>query len=242
MKVSQNVEVDTSWKSFYRFAGIAALLIVLAGILDTALSMSAGDARPNGAIDVTEWFALFETHRLTALSNLGLINFITLTLGIPVYLALYQVHRRFAPAFALFSAVMFFMGAAIYMSSNTLFSMLALSTQYAVAGETQKPLLEAAGRAALAQGADLTPGTFIGLIFTQVAGLIMTIVMLRAGIFSRVTAWIGLFGYSCMIVFFSMTAFRPDAFDAAMLISMFGGLALMAYHILFARRLFHFSK
>jgi len=52
------------------------------------------------------------------------------------------------------------------------------------------------------------------------------------------TAWFGLFGFGCMILFFPLAAFAPEQFTIAMLISMVGGLALMAYHILLARRLF----
>lgn len=238
----QNNELEFQWKSYYRLAAIAALLIVLVGIGDIVISMSAGEAQENTAVTVTEWFALFQTSPVTALSNLGLINIITMTLGIPVYLALYNAHRPSNPGFALLSAVVFFIGAAIYISSNTVFSMLALSSQYAAANETQKPLLEAAARAALAQGADLTPGTFMGLVYTQIGGLIMALVMLRAKIFGKWTAWLGIVGYAGMVIFFSLTAFAPQTFAVGMMISMVAGLALMAYHILFARRLFQLSK
>lgn len=242
MTVQTQIETDSQWKKFYIFAGAAALLIVVVGIVDILLSMSAGEAQPNSIMAVTEWFALFQSSPITALSNLGLINMITLSLGIPVYLALSHVHQRSRPALAALSAILFFIGTAIYLSSNTVFSMLALSSQYATATEAQKPLLEAAGRAALAQGADLTPGTLIGLFFAQLGGLIMAWVMLRSKIFSKWTGWMGLFGFGCMILFFPLAAFDPEQFTLAMLISMFGGLALMAYYTLFALRLFQLSK
>jgi hypothetical protein len=231
-------DYETSWKALYKIAGIMALLIVLVGLADIALSMMGGETRSNSAIAVTEWFSLFQSNRIAALSNLGLINIITLSLGIPIYLAMFGIHRHSNPAFAGLAAILFFMGAAIYISSNSVFSVLALSTQYAVATEAQKPLLEAAGRAALAQGADLTPGTFMGLFFAQIGGFIMAMVILRGGLFGKWTAWFGLFGFGCMILFFPLAAFAPEQFTIAMLISMFGGLALMVYHILLARRLF----
>lgn len=237
-----NTEKTKSWNRFYQIAGTAALLIVLMGMVDIVVSMSAGEAQENTAVAVSEWFALLQTNRFAALCNLGLINITTLSLGTPVFLALYHVHRRADPAAALLSAGLFFIGTAVYISSNTLFAMLTLSNQYAVAPEAQKPLLEAAGMAALAQGADLTPGTFVGLLFTQTAGLLMASVMLRGGIMDKKTAWLGLAGYACMLVFFALTAFAPALFDTALLISMVGGLALMAYHILFARRLFELGN
>lgn len=238
---NSNVEIEPTWKGFYKLAGIAALLIVLVGILDIVISMIAGEAKANHVVTVTEWFELFQTNRISALSNLGIINLITLTLGLPVYLALINLHRKSNPSFSALAAILFFIGTAVYFSSNTIFSMLALSNQYATASEVQKPLLEAAGRAALIIGADLTPGTFMGLLFTQLAGVVITFVMLRGQIFSRWTAGFGLFGYSCMVIFFSITAFVPSIFFTAMIISMLGGLSLMVYHFLFARKLIQMS-
>ncbi|HBG74846.1 MAG: hypothetical protein A2X25_07905 [Chloroflexi bacterium GWB2_49_20] len=230
------------WKDFYKVAGTMALLIVLVGLVDMITSMLAGEASENSTIGVVEWFKLFQTNRFAALSGLGLINIITLSLDVPVYLALYHVHRRNSPAFAALATILFFIGTAIYISSNTVFSMLALSNQYAVAAEAQMPLLEAAGRAALAQGADLTPGMFMGFFFAQTAGLIMTLVLLQGKVFGKWTAWTGLAGFGLTSIFFVIAAFAPAKFDLAMIFAMFGGLLLMAYHILLTVRFFHLSK
>ena len=73
-----NTEKTKSWNRFYQIAGTAALLIVLMGMVDVVVSMSAGEAQENSAIAVTEWFALLQTNRFAALCNLGLINIITL--------------------------------------------------------------------------------------------------------------------------------------------------------------------
>lgn len=231
-------ENDVRWKDFYKFAGAMAILIVLAGLADIVLTMIGGEARENSAIPVVEWFESLQTIPIIALSNLGLINIITQVLGIPIYLALFNAHRRVNPGFAALSAILFFMGTAIYISSNTVFSMLALSRQYLDAVYAQKFWLEMAGRAALAQGADLTPGTFMGFVFTQTAGVVMALVILRGGIFSKLTGWVGLLGFSCMLIFFSLTAFAPAQFATAMMIAIPGGLLLIAYQLLIARKLF----
>lgn len=239
MKKSEaNIDIsDARWKSFYKFAAVAALLIVVTGLADTVTSMLAGEASVNSAVSVEEWFTLFQRDRLAALGSLGLFNIITLSLGIPLYLALFNLHRQNQPSFAALAVILFAMGTAIYISSNTVFSMLALSDQYSAASEAQKPLLEEAGRALLAQGADLTPGTFMGFLFTQSAALMMAFVLLNGRIFSKVTVWLGAAGFGLMLVFFSMAAFVPAQFNTAMMISALGGLLLIVYHILIARRL-----
>lgn len=233
---------DGGWENFYKVAGAAALLIVLTGLVDTITSMLGGEARETSSVSVLEWFTLFQTNRFYALSNLGLINIITLTLGIPLYLALYNVHRRDNPAFATLASALFFIGTAVYISTNTIFSMLALSNQYAAAAASQKILFEAAGRAVLAQGADLTPGTFMGLLFTQTADMIMTIVMLRAGVFTKWTARIGLVGFLITSIFFVFAAFVPSSYGAALIFAMLGGLLLLGYHLMLAVRFFQLAQ
>ena len=236
------IETNTQWKAFYRTAGIMALLIVLVGLVDTITSMMGGEARDNSTVSIVEWFTLFQTNRFYAFSNLGVINIITLSLGIPIYLALYNAHRRDQPAFAALASILFFIGTAVYISSNTVFSMFALSKQYAVATDAQRPLLEAAGRALLAQGADLTPGTFMGFCFTQTAGILITSVMLRGRVFGKWTALIGLVGFSLTSVFFVLAAFVPENYDTAMVFAMPGGLILMVYQIMLARRFFQLGR
>lgn len=229
------------WNRLYQLAAVAALLIVGVGLMDAITSMLEGEVRENTAIPVVDWFVLLQTQRLSALGNLGLFNILTLCLGIPLYLALVQLHWTVNPAYAILALILYILGVGIYVSSNTIFSMLALSNQYTIAPATQRPLLEAAGRALLARGADLTPGTFMGFLLTQSAALLMTFVVGRGAIFRPATAWLGMAGFAIMSIFFFMAAFLPAQFATAILISAPGGILLMAYHLLLARRLFQLA-
>ena len=65
------------------------------------------------------------------------------------------------PAFGLLAGILFLVGVVVYYSSNTVLPMYGLSREYFLAGEAEKPLIEAAGRALLARGADLGLGTFL---------------------------------------------------------------------------------
>ncbi len=218
-----------------------ALLIALAGLTDALTSMGI-EARDNSSVNITEWFALFQTNRFAAFSSLGVINIITLSVGIPIYLAFNQAFRQDHPALAALASSLFFIGAAIYMASNTVFSLFAISQQYAASPEAQKPLLEAAGRALLAQGADLTPATFVGLILTQIAGLLITSGMLRGSLFGKWIGRAGLVGFSLTIIFFILAAFVPARYDTAMLFAMPGGFILTAYQIMLARQFFQLGR
>lgn len=232
---------ETPSKGLYRLAAVMALLIVVAGLTDAITSMGV-EAQDNRSVAVAEWFALFQTDGFAAFSRLGVINMITITLSVPIYLAFNQAFRQQRRALVAFVSLLFFLGAAAYLSSNTVFPLYALSRQYAVASAAQKPVLEAAGYALLAQGADLTPGTLIGLLFIQIAGMLMTGAMLRGAIFGKWAGRVGMAGYSLMIVFFILAAFVPEVYDAALLISAPGGLLLMVYQIMLARRFFQLAK
>lgn len=233
------------WKTLYRVAGVMAILIILAGLTDAITSMGM-EARDNSTISIIEWFTLFQTDRFAAFSRLGVINITTLSLCIPIYLAFTQAFARtdlqHRPARAMLASILFFIGTAVYLSSNTVFSLFALSQQYATAAETQKPLLEAAGRAVLTQGADLTSGTFVGLFLTQIAGLLITSGMLRGTVFGKWTGWLGLVGFGLMSVFFILTAFVPDQYNTAMLIAALGAFLMIAYQIMLARRFFQLGR
>lgn len=233
--------IEAQPKALYRAAGTLALLIVIAGLIDAMTSFGM-EVRDNRTVNISEWFTLFQTNRFAAFSSLGMINIINLSFSIPIYLAFNQAFRQDKPALAALASILFFIGTAVYLSSNTVLPLFAVSQRYAASTEAQKPLLEAAGRALLAQGADLTPGTFAGLFLTEIAGLLITSVMLQGKVFGKWAARAGLAGYSLMAIFFILTAFVPEHYGAAMLFAAPGGLILMAYEIMLARRFFQLGK
>lgn len=242
MTTENNLMIDSNWKNFFKMAGVCALLIVLMGLTDVVLSMSAEEATINSAIQVQEWFDMFQSKPISAFSNLGMINIINLTLTIPIYLALVYAQRKSCPAFGLLAAVIFLIGTVVYFSSNTVLPMFALSRDYISASTVEKPLIEAAGRALLARGADLSAGTFFGLFFSQIGGLWMGFVLLKTKFLGKVAPWIAIAGYTFMLIFFVISAFIPSQFNVAMMISAPGGILLMAYQIFIALKFFQLSK
>jgi hypothetical protein len=235
---------DAGWKWLYRIGGAAALLSVLVSLLDIFVSLVSkeADAEP-GSLTATDWFALLQHKPFLGLRNLGLFNVINTALAVPLYLALYAAHRRAARACAALAAILSFIGTAIYIASNKALPMLALSDQYAAATtDSRKSMLAAAGQAMLAQGEDFTPGSFMGFLFAEVAGIVMGIAMLRSRIFSRLTAWTGMLGSGLLLIFTTWTTFVAARFEAAMLVAMGGGLLSMAWLVLVARRLVQLGR
>jgi hypothetical protein len=164
-------------------------------------------------------------------------------LAVPAFLALCAAHRDADRFYAALAAIMAFIGVAVFFATNRALSMLDLSHQYAAATtEAQRASLIAAGQAMLAVGQSHTPGTFLAFFSSEVAGLLMSVVMLRGGVFGRANAYIGLLGFALLLVFEIFASFAGGLYSVAMTLAMLGGLLGMAWYVLLARRLLQLGR
>ena len=115
--------------------------------------------------------------------------------------------------------------------------MLDLSNQYALATtEAQRAVLAAAGQAMLSVGQSHTPGTFIAFFLSEFAGLLMSVVMLRDKLFSKANAYVGILGFSFLLIFEICTSFVPALQGVMMIFAMLGGILSLVWDILVARK------
>ena len=233
---------ERRWHGIYRLGGAAALGAVLVGVVEILITFLPGGNTTQGT--VLDWFRLFQAYPFMGLRNLGLLNILLNLLGIITYLALYGVHRK-GPLrpFALLALITSLLGVGVFLATNRALPMLALSAQYAQAGsEAQRAMLEAAGTAMLAVGESHTPGTFLGFALAEVAGFLISIVMLRGRIFSVAAATTGLLGFGILFVFEFIASFVSGLGAVTMSLAMLGGLLSMAWYILAAFRLFQLGR
>lgn len=235
-----NPNAQTLWTGLYFAGGAAALLAVLVTLTDMLISFGGGDNVPG--MPVTEWFALYADNALIGMRNLGLFNIIVNSLSALLFLALLAAHRRTQPAAAALAAIVMVVGACVYAANNQALPMLALSEQYAAAGEAQRELIAAAGTALLAQGEDFTPGAYPGFFFCLAGHLLMAAALLRGGIFRRWIALTGLFSAAAMLVFTTFTTFHVAPVETMMPLALAGGLGSWAWNIAAALRLFHLAR
>jgi hypothetical protein len=148
------------------------------------------DVLPNSAVG---WFTLLHAHRLLGFTLLNGFDMVTFVLAGAVYLALYAALRRTDQGFMILALALSFAGIAIYIASNPAFPMMKLSSQYAVAtSEVVRSTVAAAGEQVIASKNPLAIGQNVAFVFFNAGGLILSLVMLRSGIFSRRTAWLGM--------------------------------------------------
>ncbi len=246
-QVTYSKTVDSNEKSLYRIGGAAALMCALMYLIAMAIYVPANRAGPPPGT-VLEWFTLFQTNPLTGLFFLGLADIVIMLLWGPMSLALYTALKSSNKTWSLIATSFVFVGMAVYLATNTAFSMLSLSHEYAAATtEAEQSIALAAGQAMIAVS-EGTGGQYAGMPLVWLAGLVLSIVMLRSRVFSKATAWVGILGLGLLIAsmpFAGYTTAGPTTAVVGAIIAVTyigGGLLSLAWYILVGRRLFKLGR
>jgi fumarate reductase subunit D len=239
---------DTAWKGLYRVGGAAALICALMYLITLAVYIPANLASPPPE-SVLEWFTVFQNTPITGLFFLGLADIIIMILWGPMSLALYGALKQANRTWTLIATPFVFVGMAVFLATNTAFSMLSLSQEYAAATtEAEKSILLAAGQAMLAVSRG-TGGLYTGMPLVWLAGLIFSAVMLRSKDFSKATAWMGILGFGLLVAgmpfggHYTATG-TPTAVQSAIVAVQYigGGLLSLAWYILVGLRLLKIDR
>lgn len=219
-QASEIEPTDTGWKALYIIGGAAALIAVLffrrnCGVeLVTFNGFGIWDVPALTPISAADWFLLFQSDPFVSLTLFGLIDLINYALVSLIFLALYGALRQVNRSAMIIATTFGLMGAAVFFASNQAFSMLNLSRQSAAATtDAQRVMFLAAGEALLAinnpgiihQGT----GYYISLLLVLMAGLIISIVMLRSEAFSKWTAYAGILANGIGLGYFLALIFAP---------------------------------
>ena len=241
---------DSAWKGLYRVGGAAALITVV--FFRRNFGAELVGFRGFGLIDVPatypasalEWFTLLQDGKLVGLALFNVVDLVNYALVGLMFLALYGALRRANRSAMVIATTCGWAGIAVYFASNQAFSMLSLSNRYAAAAtDARRSMLLAAGEALLAinnpgaihQGT----GIYISLLLVTLAGLIMSIVMLRSHIFGKVTASVGLLANGFLLGYFIALAFAPALYALPVIIS---APFRVTWYVLIARKLFQLGS
>jgi len=241
-QVTDAETADFAWKSLYRVGGAAALIagVIFRRNLRPEISLFSAHAPPTTVID---WFTLLQNNRLLGLSFLNIFDIVDYALVGLMFLALYTALRRANESYMAIATTLGFVGIAVYFASNTAFSMLSLSDQYAAATtDAQRSMFLAAGQAVLAMGEGT--GIYTSFLLLAVAGMIISAVMLRGNIFSKATAYVGILASAFDLAYCIAFPFLPAADADLVTICTIpaAGLLLMIWHILVGRRLYQLGR
>ncbi|NDJ63027.1 MAG: DUF4386 family protein [Chloroflexi bacterium] len=234
--------IDAGWRPFFRVGGIVALLTVGVAITEIIVTFF-----PNGAgegiVTAADWFALFQADPFMGLRNLGLLNIGFFALGVVVYVALYGALQRVSRGWVTLALITYCVGAAVFFATNRALPMLQLANHHATAAtEAQRSALLAAGEAMLAVGQSHTPGTFLAFALAGAAGFMLSLMILRSNIISKASAYIGLVGFSLLLIYDFGASFLSSPPDFILMIALPGGILSMVWYVTVGRSLLALSR
>jgi hypothetical protein len=219
--MTQSEAADPTWKYLYISGGIAALLAVFVfrrnlGAELSLMGMMSIVNIPPLPISAADWISLFQSNRLVGLTYLNFFDIVEYLLVGLLFLALYGALRKTAKSAMLIATVLGLIGITVYMASNQAFAMLALSERYAAARTSaEQSNLLAAGEALLAEDNPgfLYQGTgiYLSLFLILLAGLIISVVMMRSRVFGKTTAIMGILANGIGLCYFLFLVFAPAA-------------------------------
>jgi hypothetical protein len=212
---------DSTWRVLYIAGGIAAVIAVLVFRRYFSVEMmqfkgfglfSVADEWPVSALD---WFALFQENRFVGLVLFDLFDLVNYGLVGLIFLALYRALREVNKSAMVLAITFGFVGIAVYYASNQTFAMLNLSGRFVTAtSEVERAMFVAAGEALLEihNPGKLNPGTgiYLSLFLVLLAGLVISIVMLRSEIFNKATAIAGILANGFGLGFFIALPFIAE--------------------------------
>ena len=229
-RVDDSETADPRWRGLYIAGGVAALIAVV--FFRRNFGVELVTFKGFGILDVPAvhpstaagWYALFQDDVLTGLLLFGVIDLVNYALVGLVFLALFAaLHwaNRGAMAVATASGLV---GMGVYFGSNHAFAMLSLSEKHAAATTgAQRAMFLAAGEALLAiynpgaihQGT----GYYAAYSLVLLAGLLISVVMLRSRVFNRATAYVGILANALTLTDFIVLAFAPALYGLPTVIS-----------------------
>ncbi len=227
---------DSAWKMLYRVGGVAALVaaFVFRRNIGAEVSLASTQMPPTTAVG---WFDLLQSSHFVGLTYLNLFDLVNYALLGLLFIALYVALRQINKSAVLIALCTGLVGVAVYFASNQVFAVLALSNQYAAA-EADRAALLAAGEALLAIGSR-GAGVYLGLFLVTLAALMFSIAMLQGGIFSRLTAYMGIVGNACILCYFVTLIFAPAL---TWLPHTVGAIPLVVWEVLAGLRLLKLAR
>jgi hypothetical protein len=210
--------------------GIAAILMLAIIIIQMISFMIAPPPYDGTAAD---WFKIFQHNSLAGLIDFELLMVIYTLLSIPVALTLYRILKDVNPYLTPLYMILTVVGVISFIAARPAFEMLNLSQQYAAAAtEAERGIFLAAGEATLA--AFNGTAFHISYLLGSLGGLLISLVMLKASIFSKATAYVRIASSIC-----DLGLYIPVV---GLYISILSVLFLFIWNILIARKFFALGK
>jgi len=228
--------VKSNLKSLYIIAGVAALL-QLATILVMTIVIGSLGPTPGSP---EEYYAVFKADRLGGILRSDFSSLIIIALYLGTFPGLYAALKRVNSAYTAVAALLTFIAVTTAFATNSGFSMLNLSDQYAAATtEAQRSQILAAGHAVIASDMWNSSGGYMAGMLLQGSGVLISLIMMRSKDFSKVTAYTGLLGNAFDLAQHLIHPFAPSISEVLLRVS---GPFYLAWFVMLARDFFRLGR
>ena len=219
-----------------RIAGITAFVLIGYSIVTMILLVGIG-TQP---VTVEECFAMLQENKFTGLLRLDLLTVLFIPLYYVLFLGLFFALKETNLGLTALSVLLVFVGITLFLATPSVFSWLYLSNRYAgaITLEEQRRLV-AAGEVLFASDMWHGTGAFVGGLLTQSGGVLISLLMLRSGVFSKLTAYSGLVTHGFDFLHILIGFLVPVA--GAFLMAVAGPLYLL-WFFLVGRKLWQIGK
>ena len=223
-------ETEPDWKSLFKLAGTAALILLVYSLVTMILMIVFG-GQPESA---REGFAMLQANRLVGLLRLDVLTSLIMPLYYLLFLGFLAALKRTHMALAVVAALIGCAGVTLFLATPSAFSWLPLSEKFAAASEAQKTLLLAAGESILASDMWHGTGALMGGLLLQTGTLLASLLMLRSN-----NGWLGVAMHGLDLLHILAGFFLPTLGVVLMMIT---GPLYLAWFPLLARDFFRLGK
>jgi hypothetical protein len=219
-----------------RLGAMAALILLAYSVLMIIVLTWLG-APPRTAQDC---FDLLQKNVWAGLLRLDLLTILVMPVFYFLYAGLFSaMHRSSLPLTAL-STALAFVGVTLVLSTPSVLSLVHLSKEYAAATtEARRTLLLAAGEAVMSTDMWHSTGAMIGGALLQLAGVLISVAMLRTRIFNKLTGSLGIVTHGLDLAHILIGLFAPAAGVVLMVIA---GPLYLIWFPLVGRRLYQLGR
>jgi len=224
----------------YKAGAFFALGIILIYLIDLFVVLAFGLS----AKTVPELFELIQQNRLIVILQAFAPDLIAAVFRIPLMIALFIALIKIKKSFLTLSTsvALAFIGIAVYISYNGVFSMVYLSDQFALAeDDVLRQQLLSAGHTFLSSFNANGTQPFMAFTLYAISGILISTVMLRSSDFGKPVAIVGIIGN--ILELGPPTGLYPEIWGKIdpILIGI-GGVFLMIWYILIAVKLLKLSR
>ena len=189
---------------------------------------------------IADCFAMLSDNQLYGLLRLDLLTVFFMPLYFLLFYSLYQALVHINRELLRVSTILVFSGLILFLATPSVFSYLHLSNLYqSAATEVEQNQLLSAGQAILASDMWHGTGARIGGILMQSGALIISVIMLKGGVFNRFTAYTGIVTHGLDLLHILVGFFLPAIGNVMMAVA--GPLYLLWFPLI-GFRLFKLSR